>query len=273
MFRKMAGFSTWRQSLWTLLGALLSLTPVLAVDGVIEINQARALAGGVTSGDSPGFPVTLSEPGSYRLTGNLHTDSKDVTAISVEADNVTVDLNGFTIACTFVSEVPAACTANATGSGYGIVGVGYVKAAVKNGSIEYMGADGIYLDSKAQVTNMRTEGNGRNGIRVEGSSIVSGNISHNNKLIGILAYQSCTITGNITTLNDLFGISANAGSLVISNSVKSNGSFGLSFSNALGFTGYQGNALIDNNGGNANPQVSGGIELGTNLCGTNTSCP
>src|SRR5438046_162421 len=40
-----------------------------ASDGVVEINQARALAGGVTRGDAPGFPVTISQPGSYRLTG------------------------------------------------------------------------------------------------------------------------------------------------------------------------------------------------------------
>ena len=35
-----------------------------AVDGVIEINQARALAGGVTPGDTAGFPVTISVSGS-----------------------------------------------------------------------------------------------------------------------------------------------------------------------------------------------------------------
>ena len=43
--------------------------PLYAVEGVIDINQARALAGGVTPGDTPGFPVTVSQSGSYRLTG------------------------------------------------------------------------------------------------------------------------------------------------------------------------------------------------------------
>ncbi len=45
--------------------------PALAVDGVIEINQASALAGGVTPGDSPGFPIHLNNSGAYRLTGDL----------------------------------------------------------------------------------------------------------------------------------------------------------------------------------------------------------
>ena len=53
-------------------GLLLALpTTVLAVDGVIEINDARARAGQVTPGDNAGYPVVINEPGSYRLTGNL----------------------------------------------------------------------------------------------------------------------------------------------------------------------------------------------------------
>jgi hypothetical protein len=44
----------------------LFIASAAAVDGVIEINQAKALAGGVTPGDTAGFPVALSAPGSYR---------------------------------------------------------------------------------------------------------------------------------------------------------------------------------------------------------------
>ena len=40
--------------------------PTWAVDGVILIDQNKALAGNVTPGDTPGFPVTISLPGSYR---------------------------------------------------------------------------------------------------------------------------------------------------------------------------------------------------------------
>jgi len=58
---------------WIGLGLAVSVCaqPVWAVDGVTEVNQTRAVAGGVTSDDTPGFPVTLNHPGSYRLTGNL----------------------------------------------------------------------------------------------------------------------------------------------------------------------------------------------------------
>jgi hypothetical protein len=66
-----------------LLAATLVPLPGAAVDGVIEINQSRALAGGVTPGDAPGFPVTISARGSYRLTGNL-----DLTAPGAANDPV-----------------------------------------------------------------------------------------------------------------------------------------------------------------------------------------
>ncbi|NWG73776.1 MAG: hypothetical protein HXY24_04090 [Rubrivivax sp.] len=55
-----------------LLAALCAATlPAHAVDGEILITQAKALAGNVTPGDAPGFPVTISQPGKYKLAGHL----------------------------------------------------------------------------------------------------------------------------------------------------------------------------------------------------------
>jgi hypothetical protein len=44
---------------------------IFASDGQLEINQACAVNTGCFPGDDPGFPVTITQPGSYRLTGNL----------------------------------------------------------------------------------------------------------------------------------------------------------------------------------------------------------
>jgi hypothetical protein len=68
-----------------------------AVDGTIEINQTAALRGGITTSDAAGFPVTIDAPGSYRLTGNLTVPNQNTDAIVVDADDVTIDLGGFTI--------------------------------------------------------------------------------------------------------------------------------------------------------------------------------
>lgn len=70
------------------------VSPALAVDGTILIDQAKAFAGNVTPGDSPGFPVTITQPGSYRLASNLRPPAA-TTAIQITASNVTLDLNGF----------------------------------------------------------------------------------------------------------------------------------------------------------------------------------
>jgi hypothetical protein len=75
---------------------------------VVLIDQKHALAGGVTPGDAPGFPVTISQPGSYRLSGNPTVPDLNTTAIHITADRVTLDLNGFSISG------PAACTSRPT---------------------------------------------------------------------------------------------------------------------------------------------------------------
>src|SRR5438552_9500675 len=106
-----------RMILLTSLATAVAIT-VLA-QGVVTIDQNRALAGGVTPGDTPGFPVTLSLPGSYRLTGNLTVPNANTTAIQIAANYVTVDLNGFTIIGTTVCTGTRVTSCNPNGMGNG----------------------------------------------------------------------------------------------------------------------------------------------------------
>jgi hypothetical protein len=71
-------------------------TAAMAVDGVVLLDQNKALMGSVTPGDAPGFPITISQPGSYKLDGNLTVPSGG-TAIEITVPNVSIDLNGFSI--------------------------------------------------------------------------------------------------------------------------------------------------------------------------------
>lgn len=77
--------------------ALLALTAGGQALAQATIDQNKALAGSVTPGDAPGFPITLSVPGSYKLTGNLVVPG-GLDGIEITSDNVTLDLNGFRIA-------------------------------------------------------------------------------------------------------------------------------------------------------------------------------
>jgi parallel beta-helix repeat protein len=316
--------------------ALLAATPALAVDGVIEINQTRAVAGGVTPGDAPGLPVTISRPGSYRLTGNLATSSRNISAIVVAADDVTVDLNGFTIACTLSTTgiIPVACQPGLGQGGVGVDAEDKDRIKVRNGSVRGMGSSGIVVGNGARVTDLHVSTNGGRGIDADGrGNMITGNAVEDNGGIGILAGASSTVSGNTARRNGGNGIFASIGSTVSGNAVEANDSNGIEASDGstvignaarlnhgngidAGFgctvsgntaqgndgdgiatqggntvsgntvngndgfglrlgssDGYRGNVLTFNNGGLSNPHVSGGIEIGTNVCGTNTTCP
>jgi hypothetical protein len=67
------------------------------------IDQAKALAGGVTPGDAPGFPVKITQPGSYKLTSNLSVPLH-IQAIQVTAPGVTIDLNGFVVSSAVICD-------------------------------------------------------------------------------------------------------------------------------------------------------------------------
>lgn len=286
-----------------LLLVVMVVAPAAAVDGVIEINQAKAKAGGVTAGDTPLFPVTISQSGSYRLTSNLDltdatarpggSSAENTTAISITANDVSLDLNGFTIkgptVCT--GEPPTqmlACTP--TGTGRGIDGSSVNSVRIFNGTVRGMGDAGIILSAGARVERVHVISNGSTGIFVQDNSTVIGSTALQNDSIGIAISGGGGVFSNNTAVNNSgSGIQGggtvvnntarrNAGSGItsadaaIGNTAQDNGGFGLN----LGATaGYTNNVLTGNNGGNANPQVTGGIQMpaGSNVCGTDTVCP
>jgi hypothetical protein len=159
--------------------------PAWAVDGVIEINQARATAGGVTPGDTPGFPVTLDQSGSYRLTGNLTVADAGATAIVATVGNVTIDLNGFTIAC---NTGVAPCAA---GAGTGI-NANQVNVAVLNGTVRDMGGSGINTGANARIERVRALGNHSDGIRTGNASSLTGNTANDNGNDGLVPASAAT---------------------------------------------------------------------------------
>ncbi len=126
-----------------------------ADDGVIELNQARALAGGVTPGDAPGFPVTLAESGSYRLTSNL-TNPADVSWIELTANGVSLDLGGFALlgptTCTGVLP-PTYVTCASFGSAFGILGT-TAGNRIRNGTIDGTRGGGLLLGPGAVVEDL-----------------------------------------------------------------------------------------------------------------------
>src|SRR6266436_6650069 len=82
-----------------LLVLAMALVPfcAFAVDGVVLINQSTVMAAG-------GFPYVISQPGSYKLSGNLTMNTTNTgnyrgndVPIVISSSSVVLDLNGFSI--------------------------------------------------------------------------------------------------------------------------------------------------------------------------------
>jgi hypothetical protein len=218
----------------SLLLASVVIRPAYAVDGVIEINQVRAKAGGVTPGDTPLFPVTIDLPGSYRLTSNLDvtdatarrggTSAENTTAIDVTVDDVTIDLNGFMIkGLTSCVGIPLVCSQ--TGSGMGIQAVTRSGVAAKNGTVRGMGSNGVSLGNHSVADNIRAVSNGRDGVE---ATVVTNSTANRNGGDGIDGDS----VANCTAVNN--GLDGISGTTVINSSARNNDGDGIAAQVASG---------------------------------------
>jgi hypothetical protein len=233
--------------------ALLATVAGQAADGEILIDQARVNAGGITPGDAPGFPATLSRPGRYKLAGNLRVPAGQ-DGIKVTRDNVTIDLNGFTI-----SSNPPGEAFNGVYAGAPINGLRVVSGTITGFGIAIFNDGGLF----AVVEHMRLVSNGFGFIggsddRVRNSTIASNNAS------GVTC-TGCVIEGSVIADNG-FGVTFSfAGGLALGNVIVGNGGAGLRSSFQGPMAGYGDNILFGNNGGGA--QVSGkAFQLHPNVC-------
>ena len=244
---------------FTALAALTALaTPAAAVDGVVEINQSCALSGGCFPGDAAGFPVTISDSGSYRLTGDLDVsgqpNASNLDAIEFSVDHVRIDLNGFSI-----------IGPGTPGTGEGIDGFPSAEnVTIVNGTVRGMGATGIKVDRRARIQGVTVEDNGENGINTDIFSIIIDCIANGNGSDGIKTTNS-VVRGNVSDQNGGDGIDALGNSTVIGNRVSFNTGVGISLS---GGSGYAHNSANSNTGGT----ISGGVQLDGNVC-NGVPCP
>jgi hypothetical protein len=222
-------------------------TSLFAVDGVIVIDQSHALAGGITPGDAAGFPVTISQPGSYRLSSNLTVPDMNTTAVVITADGVTLDLNGFSIMGPVVcTEFPLSCPA--AGSGIGVQapsGAGGAAAPrgtkILNGSVRGMGSHGIFLQGEGTIVDkVNVASNAGNGIFVGGE--VTNCTATENGMLGIFGL---IVRGSIAFSNVGDGITIDAsGGVAIGNVSSFNGGRGMNVPNGS----VTGNSLVKNGG-------------------------
>jgi parallel beta-helix repeat protein len=195
-----------------------------------EINAAN------TPGDS-GNAFIISQPGSYYLTGNL-SGLGPKNAISIRADDVTLDLNGFALLGAQVFSirgiiVPAAQRnlriLNGTVRNWPVCidAENATDSVFENLRIALSGGAGLSTGANAAVKDCVSQGNTGLGIRTGPGSIVEKCVARGNGNFGILLGGNSVLKKSVADGNAGVGMSIGRGSTVSDCTATSNQTAGL----------------------------------------------
>ncbi|MEM7105915.1 MAG: right-handed parallel beta-helix repeat-containing protein [Bacteroidota bacterium] len=171
----------------------------------------------------------INQSGSYYLTGNLGQSQNNATAIVIDSDNVTLDLNGFSI------------TADIGGSGAdGIyVRLEQVNITIKNGIVSGWPADGIDARDvdNSLFHDLIISDNGEDALFMKSHNTVIDCIANSNGEDGFSGLNSCNYIRCIAYDNGSNGFESYGGSQFINCNAESNafdGIEGRTYTMALG---------------------------------------
>ncbi|MDN3921245.1 hypothetical protein [Roseateles violae] len=225
--------------------------------------QAQTLIGGGGK-TGPSFPITINQPGSYKLAGNLVVPA-GLNGIVITASDVSLDLNGFSV----TGPVSCGQTCSAGGSTVGINATA-MHATVRNGTVSGFGFAGVYIGMfSATLEDLTVKSNGQYGImRNTGGDdqpVAMRRISAlRNGLCGI-STKNTTIESSLANENLSSGICGYGGVSVLDSTMSFNKVHGF-YSNGAAFGDLlRGSRLQGNLGGNLYQMP---ISAGGNLNGT-----
>ena len=203
------------------------------------------------------LPYTIASPGFYYITQDLSISNAN--GINITADNVTLDLMGFSLMGAGVS------------SGFhGVYMGGRTNVEIRNGTIRNFGASGITdlgpLARGHRIINMRILNNKLHGIGIDGSGhLIERCTVIGNENFGIWVNRACTVIGNISNNNGGIGITGDEGGCIITgNTCEFNGSHGIAaYSDSIitGNTSY--NNALDG------IRATNGVTITNNTCSAN----
>lgn len=222
----------------------------------VTIDQNKALAGNITAGDSAGFPITITQSGSYKLTGNLMVPA-GAKGIVVTAPQVTIDMNGFSLigpsTCTRDIGTKAVACSYADGTTHGIDASAGSGTAVRNGTVKGFAGHGILAGTMDRYETLRLTENSFGLATTSRSQSISSCTVDTNGNSGIVALYAL-ITNCRVVFNGGDGIAGSSGTVVNASDVSSNRLIGLSHVVARG-------THLESNGTNR----VGGFSMGGNL--------
>ncbi|MBN8505098.1 MAG: right-handed parallel beta-helix repeat-containing protein [Burkholderiales bacterium] len=150
-------------------------------DGVVNLNQTNATAGGVHATDAPGFPISIGTSGTYRLTSNLVVPAGQ-HGIEVGPNlHVVIDLNGFQIVGPAVCSKTQNCANYQTGGTVGVYSASETtNVQVRNGRVRGFSRFAIDIDGKSTsiVEDLHLENN-YSGLRADNLLAQRVTVRHN----------------------------------------------------------------------------------------------
>ncbi len=165
------------------------------------------------------LPYTISSPGSYYLTKNL-TGVASQHGIVIEADDVTLDLNGFTLRGVSGSRDGIFADSDNTG------------VTVRNGVVQGWGYSGFNGDSATQCrfSDLKVRSNTQSGLVAGENAMVENCQVSLNGQVGIQIGPGGQVRDCMATYNGQRGISAQYGGSVADCTAAFNGTDGISVS-------------------------------------------
>jgi parallel beta-helix repeat protein len=206
------------------------------------------------------IPESIDWPANVTLAGSL-TGAIDTDGLTINADDVTVDLSGHALIG----------SGGSTGNGI-TFNAGISNGEIRNGTVSGFGGSGIGApgtNGRMRVISVRAVSNGAGGIAPIGSDLVKDCTAVGNGGTGIYVGAAAVVTGNISLGNQGHGFVFGLGSVVTGNTARNNQLTGFL---TIGDSTIIGNTVIDNGLAGIEPGLESFIDQ-NNVTGNSTSAP
>jgi hypothetical protein len=219
----------------------------------ITIDQIGALAGRISPGDAPGFPITLNRGGHYRLSGDLRVPA-NTSGIVITAPNVTLDLSNHSVSGPVTCShdkltLEVRCDAASRFSAIvGVSSVGTACAVIRNGTVQGFAGLGVHYGEGTLLENLRVRSNAGVGIAGAGyaaAGLVRATTVQHNGGPGI-ACEQMHISHSSFVANGGTGVDCR-GAWFVGSVTRHNGAFGVAEGGKAGLRSF-GNRLGDEAG-------------------------
>ena len=185
-----------------------------------------------------GTNYIIDEQGSYYFTGNITlTLNSNTDGIVIDANNVSLDLNGYTLNGSNVGDDGIMVLGDQDNiiikngivenwDGEGVNGLNADQSIFVDLMVRNNGGDGLVTDFNCLIYRCVGEGNGEDGLEIDDGGVIFNSTANNNGDNGIQCSEGGLVINCTSFENEEDGIDAGSGSKVENCNSYQNGSFG-----------------------------------------------